>query len=107
MQGLTHLLTKMAIRGLSSYLPFGLLPKLSLGLTPPRFYLHSITTLLACSPQNVSVEHSAIRLSEPIHQAVGFWTGFHLTWSKAMPLARTAQTVRAILLATAATTTLK
>lgn len=106
MQGF-HLLTKMAIRGLSSYLSFGFVPKLTFGFTLPRFYRHSITTLLAGSPQNVSVEHSALRLSEPMYQVVGISVGFHLTWSKAMPLARTAQTVRAILLATAVTTTLK
>jgi hypothetical protein len=33
-------------------------------------------------------------------------SGFHLTWAKAAPLARTAQAVRAILLANATTTTL-
>ncbi len=39
-------------------------------------------------------------------QAVARSTGFHLTWSKAFPLTRTAQTVRASLLSSASTITL-
>jgi hypothetical protein len=75
-------------------------------LPPPRFDLlthHFASCMLSFKTD------SCVRVVEIVRdttQAVAISVGFHLTWSKALPLARTAQAVRANLLANAATTTL-
>lgn len=82
--------------------------KVRRGSSLARFYLYSITMLLARSPSKKLLlsARSFIR-PVPSSQTAAVSAGFHLTWSKAALLTRTAQTVCAILLATAVTTTLK
>lgn len=70
---------------------------------PTRFDRHSINTLCAGSPSNRCCRSGRSALTD---QAVTVSSGFQRARSKAIPLARTAHAVRAILLANATTTTL-
>ena len=75
-------------------------------MTLPRFVLlalHFASCVL--SFKTIPVRLSCSKFGWELH-AMAVSVGFHLTWSKALPLTRTAQAVRASLLASAATTTL-
>ena len=100
------LLALMAFAGEAPVCTSGLMPCIPIGLPPPRFdLLTHHTSFLHALLQNGFLAFGVLS-SLWWSQAAARSTGFHLTGTKALPLTRTAQTVRASLLASAATTTL-
>ena len=100
------LLALMAFAGEAPVCTSGLMPCIPIGLPPLRFdLLTHHTSFLRALLQNDFLAFDVLS-SLWWSQAAARSTGFHFTWSKALPLTRTAQTVRASLLASAATTTL-
>lgn len=80
------------------------MPIILIGFSLPRFDLlthHFASYMLSFKTGFLFSNYSIC-----IYQAAAISVGFHLAWSKALPLARTAHAVRANLLANAATTTL-
>ncbi len=99
----------MAIRGWGSYLHLVLKVREVCRNPPNPVDLRSITVLLAGSPSNLcnwSSSVASVQDQTDHAPALTGSSGCHLTWSKAAPLTRIAQAVRAILLASATTTTL-